>query len=74
MISLRWVADLDDQQEPWAYDWMHPGTLTFGAVVGMGVDSLSVVDEEAVIRLGWVGGDAAGPAQSLMMPLPYSSS
>ncbi len=73
MKFLHWVADVFDQQEPLAYDWMQLGTLRFGAVIGMSADNPSVVDAGAVIRLGLVEGDAEGPTQSLVMPLPYSS-
>ncbi len=52
---------------------MQPGTLRFGAVIGMSADSPSVVDAEAVMRLGSVGGDAEGLDQSQVMPPPYSS-
>jgi len=52
---------------------MQLGTLRIGAAIGLSADSPFVVDAEAVIRLGWVGGDAEGPIQSLVMPPPYSS-
>ena len=73
MKFLPWVVALLDHQEPLAFDWMQPGTLRFGAAIGLSTDSLFVVDAEAVIRLGWVGGDAEDPGQSLVMLPPYSS-